>query len=259
MATAWCTAYDVSKLEKSKGTKFYFIQDYEVWDNEILGKDSYKLPLKKITIANRIKDILIRECGCINENIEVINNGIDMKIYHPNDTISKSKNINCLMLDHHLEKKGVKYGVEAFKIAKKTIPSLKLTMFGIKRSKYAPKDIDYYENPSQDEIVKLYQKSDIFIYPSIEEGWGLTPIEAMACKCAVVGTETGCMLDIGKNNENVILCNTHDAEDLANGIVSLAIDSNFRKNISDNAYESIKKLDWEISAKKFEKVLKSDY
>lgn len=255
IATARCTAYDVVKLNNEKGKKFYFIQGYEIWDNEYLGKQSYKLPLIKITIANWIKNILIEQCGCINEEIYVINNGIDTKTFIPAEKKSKDKNIYCLMLDHHLEIKGVKYGVEAFKIAKKQIPYLELIMFGMKKSKYVESDITYYENPSKETIVSLYQKSDIFIYPSIVEGWGLTPIEAMACKCAVVGTNTGCMLDIGQNNKNVIICEKENPDDLAKGILKLSIDNNFRKRISENGYDSIRKLDRNISAKKFQEVL----
>lgn len=34
IATAWPTAYDVAKLSDKKGKKYYFIQDFEVWDDK---------------------------------------------------------------------------------------------------------------------------------------------------------------------------------------------------------------------------------
>lgn len=255
IATAWCTAYDVSRLSESKGEKVYFVQGYEIWDNEKLGKKSYALPLHKIVIAKWIKDKLISECGC-KEEIPVINNGIDTNIYKPKERTEKDKFINCIMLDHDLEKKGVKFGLEAFNKAKEKVPELKLTMFGRKKSSYVTNEIKYYKNPKKNILIDLYQSSDIFIFPSIEEGWGLTPIEAMACKCAVVGTNVGCMLDIGVNEKNVLLCNPKDTDKMAEGIIRLAKDAELRKSIANCGYETVQKLDWETSTLKFESELK---
>lgn len=256
IASAWCTAFDVDRLSSRKGKKIYFIQDYEIWDNEKLGKQSYKLSLNKIVIAEWIKQKLIKECHCNKEKITVINNGIDTRIYKPNYYHSSTTDrIVCLMLDHMLEKKGVKYGIEAFYIAKKNMPKLELKMFGMKKSKYVPKEIDYYENPSQEELLRLYQETDIFIFPSLEEGWGLTPVEAMACECAVVGCNVGCMLDIGVDGENVVLCDKANSESLAKGIIKVAMDEEFRKLISRNGYLTVKQLDWEISTNMFEREL----
>lgn len=257
IATAWCTAFDVNALKSSKGEKFYFVQDYEIWDNSELGKASYRLPMKKICIAEWIKDKLVIECGCKAEKILVINNGINTQKFFVNKKIKNGDGdtLNCLMLDHVLEKKGVRYGVTAFNLAKEAIPNLKLRMFGTKKSQYVPSEVDYYENPKQDILVQLYQESDIFIFPSLEEGWGLTPIEAMACGCAVVGTNVGCMLDIGMNNENAILCHIADAKQMADGIIKLSQNSAFRKQIAENGYKTVQKLDWEKSTDKFEQEL----
>lgn len=256
VATAWCTAFDVAKLVDSKGRKYYFVQDFEVWDNEKLGRKSYQLPLKKITIAKWIKDKLVEELGCIENDIDVVNNGIDCNKY---SVIEKNYNhegpIRCLMLDHPLPHKGVKYGVEAFIKAKEKKTDLSLKMFGVKKSSYVPKGVEYYLNPTQDEIIKLYREADIFIFPSIKEGWGLTPIESMACKCAVVGNKVACMLDIGKDGENSILCEPKDINAMTEGILKLAEDNRLRRRIAENGYESIQALDWNESTRKFESFL----
>lgn len=259
IATAWCTAYDINKLKISKGKKLYFVQGYEIWDNLDYGMNSYRLPLKKIAIATWIKEKLITECGCGEDDIEIVNNGIDTKKYFLSEEKDVNKNkeatISCLMLDHTLEKKGVKYGIAAFMAAKKAVPNLRLKMFGIKKSKYVPDGIDYYKDPNQDELVKLYQQSDIFIFPSLEEGWGLTPIEAMACGCAVVATNVGCMLDIGVNNENVVLSDCANVGSLADGIIKLAQNTEFRNKIAMNGYKTVQMLDWDRATDKFEKII----
>lgn len=61
IATAWPTAFEVNKLAEPKGKKFYFIQDYEIWDNAEIGKKSYQLPLNKIVISTWINNCLQRD------------------------------------------------------------------------------------------------------------------------------------------------------------------------------------------------------
>ena len=256
IATAWCTAFDVAKLRKSKGEKVYFIQGLEIWDNEELGRRSYQLPMKKITIAKWIKDKLVREHGCQDKEIDVVNNGIDCNKF----TIDEKEydhdgEIRCLMLDHTLPQKGVKYGVEAYKKAKKKYPDISLAMFGRKKSNYVPEGAEYHLNPSQDELINLYREADVFIFPSIEEGWGLTPIEAMACKCAVVGSNVACMLDIGKDGENVILCDPKDTDAMTRSILMLIKDRQLREKIAENGYKTVQTLDWEVSSRKLESLL----
>ena len=83
----------------------------------------------------------------------------------------------------------------------------------------------------------------------------MTPIEAMACKCAVVGSYTACMLDIGKNGVNAVLCEPKDTDAMVYGILKLAEDSQYRKKIAENGYKSVQKLDWNMSTEKFEDLL----
>ena len=257
IASAWMTAFDVMHLSKRKGEKYYFIQGYEVWDNEKLGKQSYALPLKKIAIAEWIKQKLVEECGCNSDSIIVVNNGIDTnKFNNPNKNYSQQKNVKCLMLDHRLRIKGVKEGIESFQNAKKSVPNIRLTMFGMTKSKNVPEWIEYYQDPSQDKIVELYRNSDIFIFPSLEDGWGLTPIEAMACKCAVVGTNVGCMLDIGKHKENVLLSEPGDVEEMVKNLILIISDQEIRKKISEEGFKTVQKLDWEKSTDRLIKALK---
>ena len=97
--------------------------------------------------------------------------------------------------------------------------------------------------------------SDIFIFPSLEEGWGLTPLEAMACGCVVVGTNVGFALDIGKNKENVMISSPGDIEGMVENIIELIENPTLRNHISELARKSISDLDWENSCSKMEKCI----
>lgn len=254
IATAWPTAFDVDKLNCKKGKKYYFIQDYEIWDDEKRGEESYKLPLQHIVIAKWICDTLNRNIGYRPRTI--INNGIDVEKYsNDNKKINYNSPIHFLMLYHTLPKKGVKQGLDAYKQIQDRYPGVSLTLFGVKKGKDVPDDVEFIENPSQEEIRKLYCEADIYIYPSIVEGWGLTVIEAMAAKCAVVGTETGCLLDIGKNYENVLLSKPGDVEGMVENIEKLINDRALLERISLAGNNSIQELSWEKAVGKFIEIL----
>ena len=257
IATAWPTSYDVNKLSYSKGRKYYFIQGYETWDNVEYGKKSYLLPLEKIVISTWIKN-KINKLGIEDNSMKLVFNGIQIDDFENKDKNFDKNEINCLMLSHVLDKKGVNIGIKAFEKAKKVNPNLKLTTFGLEKSKFIPSDVRFVQNPTKEKLREMYSNSDIFIYPSIEEGWGLTPIEAMAAKCAVVGTNTGCMIDIGKNMVNSLLCEPNNVDDISNNIIKLSNNKELRKSISIEGYKTVKKLNtWEEEADIFLNILKN--
>lgn len=254
IATAWVTAFTVFNLDASKGEKFYFIQDYEIWDNKELGEQSYKLPLHHIVIAKWIDKILTGQLGC--EPADIVYNGIDTDFFHPASKKEEHQEIQCLMLYHTLPKKGVGDGVEVFKKAKEKQPNLSLTMFGMyKRPEIECLD-HYYQNPKREELRNLYQQADLFIFPSREEGWGLTPLEAMACGCPVVGTNVGCMTELGIDGKNVLLSEPGDVNGMAMSIKRLVGNPELMKKLSDNGLKTVSELSWELSADEILSILK---
>ena len=118
-----------------------------------------------------------------------------------------------------------------------------------------PEYVEYYQNPVPEFLVKLYCEADIFIFPSLEEGWGLTPLEAMACKCAVVGTNTGFVLDIGRDRYNMLISDAGDIDAMANNICNLISDHRLLKNISEMGYTTVKQLEWKRSVLKLKDLL----
>lgn len=253
IATAWPTAYDVYNLNKFKGKKFYFIQHYEIWSGckeEV--NESYKLPLKQIVIAKWLMDLMKEKFN--KDNVNLVYNGIDF-----NEFSNKNKKINTnkiiTMLYHDLEWKGYEDGLKAFEMVKKRIPNLKLVLFGLKKGDNIPRYSEFHLNPSKTELNNIYSKSDVFIFPSRNEGWGLTPLEAMACKCAVVGTNTGAVKEIGINGKNMLISKSQDIEGLASNLEKIILCNKLLEDISLEGYKTALKFSWDKSVNKFEKVL----
>ena len=253
VATAWPTAYEVNSLSQKCGKKAYFIQDYEIWDNEYLGMKSYTLPLKHIVIAKWIDNILVNELHL--KPGYLVRNGMDTKSFIPEEKKKNSNKISCLMLYHKLSRKGIEDGIRAYRLVKDKYPNVSLNMFGMFKDPKIEIVDNYYRNPSKEQLIKLYQQSDIFIYPTREEGWGLTPLEAMACGCAVAGTYAGCMLELGVSGKNVLLSKPKDVKALAENISLLINDETLRKKLQKNGRTTVERLSWTESTNKLKKAL----
>ena len=252
IATAWCTAFDVAKLSASKGKKYYFIQGHEIWDNKEKGIQSYKLPLKHIAVAKWIDDILVNNYGCVPATI--VHNGVDLSIFKP-DFSKREENITISMMYHLLEKKGIPDGIQVLEAVHQKYPYVKMIMFGKAEFQDKPDYVHYYRDPNPELLVSIYQQSDIFLFPAREEGWGLTIIEAMACGCAVAGTNAGALLEIGADGENALISEPGNTEHLRLNVERMIQDKKLRSNIGENAITTVQKLGWEKSYRKFEEAL----
>lgn len=106
-------------------------------------------------------------------------------------------------------------------------------------------------------LFKMYCLADIFVLPSIWEGFPLVILEAWAAGLAVIATEVGGITAICKNMENALLIHPKDIVSLADSILTLTKDVNLRNNISKNGNKIVKeKYSWDIIAGKVDDVYK---
>ncbi len=253
IATAWQTAESVNKLRKSKGKKFYLIQDYEIWyGNPDKINESYTLPLNRIVISEYLRGLLRQKFNADSTKI-LIGRNYDKyqnynKIYHKPRTI--------LFTDHVLENKNAAGAIKIIEKIKLKYPYVRVMCFGLSRFHKMHDYIEFYENPDEDTIVKLYCDSDIFLFTSTYEGFGGPPAEAMACKCAVVGNAVGALPEFAINNETAILTNPDKPEELYEGICRLLDSEEELKRVSEAGYVYVKKtLNWDRVLDKFEELI----
>ena len=234
IATWWETAYQVRKLNSKKGKKFYFIQHYEIWGgNPKKVKKTYKMGLNNLVHSSWLKKLI--------PDSAIISHAPDQEIfYYEKDYKNKTKKINVMLFDRQEKWKATKDGINAFNIAKKEIPELNLILV---------KDVF-----DSDKLRHIYNFADIFLFPSLVEGLGLPPMEAMCCKCAVVTTSVGAVPDYCINNKNSLICKPRDINALANKIILLAKNKSLRLKIAQNGHDTIKKLTWKNQVKKMEKL-----
>lgn len=251
-ATACQTAEYLNKY-KQKINKYYLIQGYENWDfSEKRLLETWKMPLKKIVIANWLKNIGSE----LNEKTYLINNGLDFKKFNKDVKIEKRYSKNILLLYHEAEVKGFKYGLEALKILKEKYDDIEVNCFGaFKNAKNLPTWINYYYSPTQEKLRELYNNASIFMGTSLGEGWGLTVCEAMQCGCAVVCTDVVGYNEFAFNEKNALLCESKSGEALAKNTIKLIENDELRYIIANEGYKTIKEYTWEKAYKKLKNLL----
>ena len=251
ISTLWSTAYGVDKLNSTKGKKVHFIQGYEVWDGpKNLVEDAYRLKNKKIVISKNIQQLLKDK---FNVDSSVIYNGLDSNEFISSEKHQNEK-IRILMLYHKGKHKRSIQGIDILKKLKKEL-DIEIILFGVKKDKNVPKDFIFYENPSRGVLIDLYRKSDIYFFTSKEESWGLPVMEAMSNKCAVLGANVGCVLELCTNWENVILCNNLDYKTVRDNVSYLMNNRCKLIELQNNGHKLAKQFEWERSFESFENYL----
>ncbi|MDI6821815.1 MAG: glycosyltransferase family 1 protein [Actinomycetota bacterium] len=98
-----------------------------------------------------------------------------------------------------------------------------------------------------EELPTLYSGGDLFVYPSLYEGFGLPPLEAMACGTPVITSDTSSLPEV--IGDAGILINPEDTQELANRMRKVLTDSELRKELSRKGLERAKQFSWEKTAR----------
>lgn len=254
IATAWQTAKYLNDYSSIKGKKLYLIQGYETWNGDKQEvDDTWKYNMEKIVISKWLVSIA-REMKV--SNITHIPNALNHDKFKVIDNI-ENREIIISMMYSNSKYKGGEDGLKVLNKVKEEYPNLKVKLFGkCKAPSNLPKWIEYYRNPNQRFLIEdIYNKSAIFLSTSLSEGWGLPPMEAMACGCAVVSTDSGGVRDFVINNKTALMCEPRNLSEIYNCILKLIRDDNLRIKLANSGNEYVKEFKWDKSFVKFEEVL----
>ena len=254
IASAWETAEWAASYSKRKGKKFYLIQHLETWNPgaEERSLATWKAPLEKIVIAAWLQ----RYALSLGQSSKLISNGLDFDKFRLQTKAEDRDPYSMLMIYHLLPWKGTKDGLEAFKLAQETEPRLRLTLFSIyKRPDNLPADIEFYHQPTQEDLVGLYNRASMFMAPSWSEGWGLPAAEAMMCGAAVVATAGGADESYAINGVTALVSPIKNPTLMAHNILRLIQDNPLRVKIARQGHTSIQKFTWARAGKELEEIL----
>lgn len=100
-------------------------------------------------------------------------------------------------------------------------------------------------------LAHLYHTAQLLVYPSLYEGFGLPPLEAMACGCPAVVSQAASLPEVC--GDAAYYVDPFQPEDIARGIMEVLADSRLKQTLREKGRERVRLFSWRRSA---EKVLK---
>jgi glycosyltransferase involved in cell wall biosynthesis len=258
IATWWETAPMVAALSPAKGRKFYFVQHHEVFSPlpANLAAATYRLPLQKITVAGWLTDTMRNLYG--DATAITVPNAVDHARFHapPRDRNTPPA---VGFLYAPLPVKGTDLAIAAVTALKARLPDLRAITFGTHPAIGAfplPDWVEFILNPPHDQIRQIYTRFDAFLMASRAEGFGMTVTEAMACRCPITSTRTGCAPDLIRPGLNGYLCNTEDVTAMTDALhrILTAPAADWRA-MSDAAHAAVAGYTWHEATNRFESAL----
>lgn len=237
--------------------KFYFIQDYENWhvSNDFVDK-TFKLGFNNIVISKWLKD-KVDKISC--KESTLIPNAIDTDIYKEYKKITDRRQHTIALLYHEEKHKGLANAFKVLKIVKEKYPDLKVEMFGQFNRPNVPDWIKYYKNANTKQTVKIYNNCQVFLCSTIEEGFGLTGLEAMSCGACLVSTDYKGVHEYGIDDFNSLLSPVGDIQKQVNNVIRVFEDVKLQKYISNNGKKTAQNYSWDSAMDKFNKELNYKY
>ena len=106
----------------------------------------------------------------------------------------------------------------------------------------------------EEDLPKLYNAADLFVYPSLYEGFGLPILEAMACGTPVVASNVSSLPEVA--GDAGLLVNPQDVDALTNAMYKVLTDDKLKESLIDKGLERAKFFSWEKTARETLEVYK---
>jgi glycosyltransferase involved in cell wall biosynthesis len=201
-----------------------------------------------------------------NTQIYVVPNGINLEEY-TGLTINSKRDFgikNILFVGRLKPVKGVEYLIIAMKMVHDKMPDARLILVGDGEEREylsalsiqlgIQKYVQFVGKVPHEKVQDFMQQADIFVLPSLSEGFPNVVLEAMACGLPIVASRVGGIPDIITNDTNGYLVEVKDTENLSNKILFLLQNDILREKISGNNKKLVKEYSWEKVVVELEKI-----
>ena len=234
----------------SHGTDIFIIRKFR--KIEFLARRVFGAADMITVVSNALKKRLIEDLGIKEEKIKVIPMPVDIDRFYPK---KMDRNIDVLCVGRLIERKGIDILVQAIaKLRSKSINAQtviigngpeKERLLELVRKNNLEGNVTFVDYVPNDKLIDYYNRSKLFVLPTVTdwkmetEGLGVVLLEALRCRAAVIGSDTGGIPDIIKDSVTGLLVEERDVEGMAEAIKKLLTDENLRENLVENGFEHV--------------------
>lgn len=233
----------------------------------LLEKIGYIISTKIIAISSTTKKSLVDDYGIPPEKIIVIPVGIDLDEFKPLNDIKKIPS-SILYVGRLDKRKGVQYLIRAMKHIVKDFPTAKLYIIGngnlrnsleeLARREKVNNHVVFLGKVPTNDLIEWYNKAEVFVLPSLFEGFGIVALEAMACGTPVIGTKVPGIVDIIEHEKTGLLVSPKNEKELGENLKQMLSTPKMRRRFVHKSKKRLeKKFEWKVIAEKVDKIYKT--
>jgi glycosyltransferase involved in cell wall biosynthesis len=200
------TLHDISPLEHPK----WFQPAFALW-YRFFVPPLVRRVRRVVTSSEYTREKLLKRFGLHGERVKVVPGGVDARVFHPG-AISRLDlpSRYALFVGSLQPRKNLPRLLDAWERIKDTVPDAWLLVAGTGGSVFRPVSLAVHERVKflgavpDSELPGLYASATVFILPSLDEGFGLTLLEAMACGTMVIASNAGALPEVVADNGLII-------------------------------------------------------
>ncbi len=225
-----------------------------------------------LTVSETSKRDILRFFNVPPDKITVIHNAIDERFWHPPAEEQVVRGRQRYQLDGPFvlyagnvkPHKNLERLIEAFyRVRKSGFDELKLVIIGDEISKHQAlrrtvhrlmlhKHVRFLGFQPDETLAVLYRLAAVFVFPSLYEGFGLPPLEAMASGTPVVTSNVSSLPEVV--GDAAILVDPYDAGSIADGIAKVLSDDDLRRDLKARGLERARQFSWERSVERVREI-----
>ena len=255
------------QASKSSGSFRMKLSNFFMWNLGRIEKEAAKQATLVVTVSRYSASKIVELYDVDQKKIKVVPNGVDTQKFKPakdygelDEKVRKDKKHVVLFVGNLIPRKGLRYLIDA---SKQVLKEHKETQFVVAGEGPLKKELISYTKQQgvssnftflggvpESDISRLYNCADVFASPSIQEGQGITLLEAQATAKPVVAFNVSAIKEVIKNKETGLLVEP-DTTELANGISRLLSDKELREKMGNSARQFVTdNFSWDICADK---------
>ena len=218
-----------------------------------------------ITTSEYCRAKIVQHYSVAAEKIRIVPEGIDLMRWQQGDESARDP-FTVLCVARQYPRKHVQDLLRAFVRVQRAIPRAKLVIIGDGPEHAGLQALSRQLGlhgvvrllgalPDDDEVRDWYQRCAVFCLPSVQEGFGIVFLEAMASGLPIVATTSAAIPEVVPDRRAGILVPPSDPDAIADALIELLEQPDLRREYATFGHEYVKQFAWERIAERFLRIL----
>jgi glycosyltransferase involved in cell wall biosynthesis len=203
--------------------------------------------------------------GIAKNRVHVVKCGIDHEVYNTDEKPAKFDQPTILYLGRLKKYKSIETAIDALPFIRELVADIRLVIIG--SGDHEPylrthvkklgldKIVEFKGFVSQETKVEYLRRSQLSIYSSLKEGWGLSNIEANACGTPVLASRVPGLRDSVDEGKSGLLFEYGDIDEFAQKAIKIMADHGYRRELEKGALDHAAGFSWDKAAAQTEKIM----